>query len=64
MACSREKARLDDVGLLASRSAASSASADVAALSDVDEGNDDAFDPVVLGAIGQYPTDIPWPLRA
>ena len=32
------------------------------ALGDVDEGDDDAFDPVVLGAIGQNPPTIPQPI--
>ena len=62
MAGSGEKARLGDIGLLRLALGRLQRVRGTPALGDVGEGDDDAFDPVVLGAIGQDPADYTMPV--
>ena len=55
----REKARFRDVGQLGLPFGRRKRGRNVLALGDIRKGNDDAFDPVVLGAVGKDATEVP-----
>ena len=59
MARAGKKARFGDAGELGVSLRLDQSIRCMPALSDVDKGDDDAFDAIVLGAIGQYSADVP-----
>ena len=59
MACRGEKARLRDIGQLGLPLGDLQRLGDAPPLGDVGEGDDDAFDPVVLRAVGQDAANVP-----
>ena len=59
MACRGEKARFRDSWPVRPAAWPPPARPPYASLGDVGEGDDDAFDAIVLGAVGQYAADVP-----
>jgi hypothetical protein len=59
VACGGEKAGLGDICLLCFPPGGLQPIGGASALGDIGKRGDDALDPVVLGAVGQYPTDVP-----
>ena len=59
VACGGEKARLRDIGQLGLPLGRLQRIRRVPPLGDVGKGDDDALDPIVLGAVGQYAADVP-----
>ena len=59
VACGGEKAGLGDIGLLSFPPGGLQRIGGASAFGDIGKGDDDALDPVILGAVGQYPADVP-----